>query len=228
MLFADLDQVMSRIDKLEAAIKKPTPKRDEQLREMELMVRLRESLEAEKPLSEAVKTDAEAKLVRSFAFLSQKPALVVLNSSEQELSKEGPAEMHSLPCMCLSAKIEEEVAQIPPQERGEFLADLGLKEIAADRMVRACYRQVKLISFLTAGEPEVRAWTIPAGTDAVNAAGTIHSDIARGFIRAETVAYEDLHACGDMKAAKAAGKVRLEGKNYIVQDGDVMYFRFNV
>jgi len=227
MIFADLDQTTSRLEKIEAAIKKPTPKRDEYLHEQELMKRLAAALEAEKPLSSALHSDTEAKLVRSFAFLSQKPALVAMNCSESDLGK-GQEKISGLACIRLSAKIEEEIAQLPPAERAEFLADLGLGASARDRLIRACYSGMKLVSFLTSSDPEVRAWTVPAGTDAVTAAGTIHSDIARGFIRAETVAFEDLKAAGDMKAAKAAGKVRLEGKNYVIQDGDVIYFRFNV
>ena len=131
--------------------------------------------------------------------------------------------------MRLSAKIEEEIAQLPPEERGEFLTDLGLAEAASDRLVQACYKRMNLISFLTTGEDECRAWTITNGTEAVEAAGKIHSDIARGFIRAETVAYDDFFSAkGRMKDAKAAGTVRLEGKTYPVKDGDIINFRFNV
>jgi ribosome-binding ATPase len=136
--------------------------------------------------------------------------------------------MDTVPCVALSARIEEEIAQLPPADRAEFLADLGLKDSARDRLIRACYQRQNLVSFLTVGEDECRAWTIPAGTDAVTAAGEIHSDIARGFIRAETVSYEDLRAAGDMKAAKAAGKIRLEGKTYVLKDGDIINIRFNV
>lgn len=228
MLFADLDQVTNRIEKLEVALRKPTAQRDENQRELALMQRLNETLEAEKPIADAITSEAEAKLIRSFAFLSQKPVLVVLNCSENALGEAAPSEVASLPCIRLSAKIEEEIAELPDEERGEFLADLGVEASARDVLIRACYERLNLVSFLTVGPMESRAWTIPAGMDAVNAAGTIHSDIQRGFIRAETVAYADLLAAGDMKGAKATGKVRLEGKTYVVQDGDVIYFRFNV
>ncbi|MFA6134256.1 MAG: DUF933 domain-containing protein [Phycisphaerae bacterium] len=228
MLFADLEQVLSRIEKLNAGIKKPGGKRDELLREMDLMNRLKEALENEKPIGGVVSSEAEAKLLRSFAFLSIKPQLVAINCDEQAAATGGPAELSGVECIQLSAKIESELSLLPEAERSEFLADLGLPASASDRMVRACYSKLNLISFLTAGEDECRAWTIPAGTDAVTAAGAIHSDIARGFIRAETVHYDDLHATGDMKAARAAGKIRLEGKNYPVQDGDIINFRFNV
>ncbi len=228
LLFADLEQVANRIEKLEATVKKPTADRDENLRELDLMRRLRDTLENERPISEAIQTDAEAKLLRSFSFLSQKPLLVVLNCDESDIGNGQEEPLAGVTAIRLSAKIEEEIAQLDPEERTEFLRDLGLDSPARDRLIRACYDKVNLISFLTAGEPEVRAWSIPAGTDAVNAAAEIHSDIARGFIRAETVAFDDLKAAKDMKGAKAAGKVRLEGKTYVVKDGDVIYFRFNV
>lgn len=228
VLFADLERVSARIDKLEVSTKKPTPRRDEQFREMELMKRLRETLENEKPISEAISTESENKLIRSFKFLTLKPTMVVLNCGEDAAAEAGPTELAGLPCVQLSAKIEEELAQLAPEERGEFLSDLGLTEGARDRLIRACYQRMNLVSFLTDGPDECRAWTVPAGTTAVAAADEIHSDIARGFIRAETVAFADLQAAGDHKRAKAAGKVRLEGKEYVVTDGDVIYFRFNV
>ena len=227
MLFADMDQVASRIEKIETALKKPSPKKDEQLRELDLMKRLRDALENEKPISAAVQSEAEGKLLRSFGFLSQKPALVVLNCGE-DVSSQTAAQVGGLESLALSAKIEEEISQLPPEERKDFLADLGVGASARDRLVQACYRLLNLVSFLTAGEDECRAWTIVSGTDAVTAATEIHSDIARGFIRAETVSFGDLKAGGDMKGAKAAGRIRLEGKTYVVQDGDIINFRFAV
>lgn len=228
MIFADLEQVTNRVTKLAAAMRKPTGKHDEQKRELELMQRLARTLEDERPISQAVQTETEDKLIRSFAFLSQKPVLVMLNCSEDAADQAGPEEVAGCPCIQLSARIEQELAELPPAERAEFLADLGLAAAARDRLINACYRALKLVSFLTVGPEECRAWSVRLGTPAIEAAGEVHSDMARGFIRAETVAYDDLHACGDMKAAKAAGKVRLEGKTYPVQDGDVIKFRFNV
>ncbi len=228
MLFADLDQVMNRIEKLEASVKKPTPNRDEQLKELELMKKLRETLEADKPISEAIKNDVEARLIRSFAFLSQKSSLVVLNCSESDLDKQQASQVTNLECLQLSAQIEEEIAQLSEEERKEFMDSYNLTDSARDKLIRACYERLKLASFFTVGEDEVRAWTIPAGTDAVTAAGQIHSDLARGFIRAETISYDEFRQAGDMKAAKAAGKLRLEGKNYIVKDGEILNIRFNV
>ena len=228
MLFADLDQVASRISKLEASVKKPSPQRDAQLKELELMKRLNQAIEAEKPISDGIAGPAEEKLLRSFAFLSQRPLLAVVNIDEDSLAESGEAAVGNVRGLRLSAKIERELSELSPEDRKEFLAELGIEKPARDKLIRACYEQMNLISFFTIGPDECRAWTIPAGTDAVTAAEEIHSDIARGFIRAETVAYADLRAAGSEKAAKAAGKARLEGKNYIVQDGDVIYFRFNV
>ena len=129
--------------------------------------------------------------------------------------------------MQISAQAEADIAQLDSDDREAFLEDLGITEPARGRLIRTCYDAAGLISFLTTGEDEVRAWTVRRGSSAVDAAGKIHSDIARGFIRAETVAYDDLHAAdGDMKAVKSAGKVRQEGKDYVVADGDVMHFRF--
>jgi len=228
LLFADLEQVTARIEKLEAALRKPTAQRDEQAKELDLMRRLAAALEAERPVGSVETTEAEARLLRSFAFLSEKPVLVVLNCAEDDVAGAAPESFEGCACLKLSAKIEEEIARLPAEDRPAFLADLGLEAPAHDRLIRACYRQMRLVSFLTAGPEECRAWTVLDGTDAVTAAGQIHSDIARGFIRAETVAFDDLRAAGNMKAAKAAGKVRLEGKSYRVQDGDVILFRFNV
>jgi len=227
MIFADLDQVLTRIEKVQASLKKPSAKKEEQARELDLMERLRAALENEKPISSAIQSETESKLCKSFGFLSQKPGLVVLNQGEDGDGASAET-MQDMPLLALSAKIEEEISQLPPDERKEFLADLGLPASARDRLVKASYTRCNLVSFLTAGEDECRAWTIPAGTEAVAAAGEIHSDIARGFIRAETVSFDDLKTAGDMKAVKAAGRIRLEGKTYIVKDGDIINFRFAV
>ncbi len=228
MLFSDLEQVMARIEKLQAALKKPTSDRDEQVREMELMVRLQNALEEEKPLTDAVKTPSEEKLVRAFAFLTLKPLIVVVNCDEGKMPENPPEKLAGYNAIYLSARIEEEIAALDVAERGEFMEAMGIKEPVSDRLIRLCYKTLNLVSYLTAGEKEVRAWTIPGGSDAVAAAGEIHTDIQRGFIRAEIVAYDDLKAAGSEKAAKAAGRYRLEGKTYIMKDGDVVIFRFNV
>ncbi len=228
MLFSDLEQVTARIDKVQAALRKSSRDREAHERELELMQRLRETLEAEKPLSEAVANAEEEKLVRAFAFLTLKPAIAVVNCDEDAVPAQPPEKLGDHPALHLSAKIEEEIAALPEQERGEFLEAMGISAPARERLIRSCYSAMNLVSFFTHNENECRAWSVPAGTDAVTAAGEIHSDIARGFIRAEVVAFEDLRAAGEAKAARAAGKFRLEGKSYLVQDGDVILFRFNV
>ena len=228
LLFSDLEQVANRIERLQAALRKPTPDRDQNQRELELMERMQEALEAEKPLTEAVAGQAEEKMVRAFAFLTLKPALVVLNCDEGAAGEAGPEELGGLPAIRLSAKIEEEIASLNESDRGEFLTAMGIARPARDRLVRSCYAAMNLVSFFTKGDKEVHAWTVPAGTDAVTAAGQIHTDMARGFIRAEVIAFDDLKAAGDEKGARAAGKYRLEGKDYVVQDGDEIFFRFNV
>lgn len=228
MRFADLEQVAGRIDKLEAALRKPAGKREEQQRELDLMKRMAAALEGGGAVRHAIASEAEWKLLGGFGFLSAKPALVVLNCSEDDAAKPGPSEFASLPCVRLATKLEAELSCLGEQDRKEFQAELGLRAAACDLLVGACLRRMNLASFFTANANECRAWIASAGADAITAAGMVHSDIARGFIRAEVVHYEDYRAAGDHKAAKAAGKVRLEGKEYVVRDGDVIYFRFNV
>lgn len=228
LAFCDLEQVTTRIERLEAALKKPRS-HDQEKRELELMHRLREALESDKPVTSAIHTDEERKTLASFAFLTELPLVVVINVSEDQASAPPPFTYpHAKATIALCAEMEDQIAQLDPADRQSFLDDLGVSEPARDRLIRTCYEAAGLISFLTVGDDEVRAWSIPRGTKAIEAAGKIHTDIARGFIRAETVAFNDLYAAGDMKEAKAAGKVRLEGKDHIVQDGDVIEFRFNV
>ncbi len=229
LAFADLEVVANRIERLQKQIIKPTPTQDRDKRELALLERCQEALEGDRAISSVVEHEDERHLVSSFAFLTQKPLVVVVNVSEADLTSPPTVTCEDAAVVLpLSAEIEAEIAQLDPADRGEFMADLGISEPARDRLIRACHRALGLISFLTESEEEVRAWSIPAGTIAVDAAGKVHTDMARGFIRAETVAYTDLAEAGSMKAAKAAGKVRLEGRNYVVQDGDVILFRFNV
>jgi hypothetical protein len=228
MRFADLEQVAGRIGKLEAALRKPAGKGEEQARELDLMKRLAAALEGGKAVKEQIASEAERKLLGGFGLLSTKPALVVLNCSEDDAGKPAPSEFASLPCVSLAVKLEAELSRLGERERREFQAELGLGASACDLMVGACLAQMNLVSFFTVNANECRAWMTPAGADALAAAGMVHSDMARGFIRAEVVHYEDYRAAGDHKAAKAAGKVRLEAKEYVVRDGDVIYFRFNV
>jgi hypothetical protein len=228
LTFCDLETVTNRIERLEKSLKKPKSHEHEK-QELELMQRCQEVLENEQPISAAFKSEEERKMVSSFAFLTVKPLIVAVNVNDTEAAKPAPFECaQARETLALCADMEEQIMGLDPDDRRAFLDDLGVENTAKDRLIHACYEALGLISFLTVGEDEVRAWPIPAGTSAVDAAGKIHTDIARGFIRAETVAYDDLKAAGDMKSARAAGKIRLEGKNYEVKDGDIINFRFNV
>ncbi len=229
LAFCDLEQVVNRVERLEKSLKKPTKTHEQEKRELDLMQRLQAALENNQPVASAVHSDDEWKLLGGFQFLTRMPLIVVINVGDDQAAAPTPfAYEHARTTISLCAETEEQIAQLEPADRKAFLDDLGVAEPAHDRLVKACYESVGLISFLTIGDDEVRAWPIRRGVDAVEAAGKVHTDIARGFIRAETVSYNDLKAAGDMKAAKAAGKIRLEGKTYIVQDGDIINFRFNV
>ena len=224
IIFADLDTVTTRVDRIEAALKKPTRTHDEEKRELALLIRCREALESEAPLSTVITTEEERRQVGGFGFLTEKPLACIRNVSDAQASTARPLELeHVAASLGLSASIEAEIALLEPPDRPAFLADLGLEAPARDRLIQTCYRACGMISFLTMGPEEVHAWTVREGTTAIEAAGKVHTDFARGFIRAETVAFDVLVAHQDMKGAKAAGLVRKEGKSYLVQDGDVIF-----
>lgn len=223
IMFADLDAVTTRLQRLEASLKKPTKTHDIEKREQAILQRCHETLEAGKPISAAGLTEEELRQLSSFAFLSRKPIVCVQNvGDDRVLEQTGLTVDHVADSLSLCATIEAEIAGLEPADRAPFLADMGLKSPARDRLIQSCYRAGGFISFLTMGPDEVRAWTIHQNSTAVDAAARIHSDLARGFVRAETVAYADLLANKDMKGARAAGKVRKEGKAYIVADGDIL------
>ncbi|MBN2211829.1 MAG: redox-regulated ATPase YchF [Sedimentisphaerales bacterium] len=231
LLLADLELIANRIDKLQKSITKPTPHVQQDKVELALLQRCHEAVENERPIRSVIASPEEEKLLRSFGFLTLKPRAVVVNVGEDAIGQPAAltAEQTGCDTLALSAEIEAEIAALDPADRAAFMEDMHLADSAKDRLIRICYHAMRLISFLTVGPDEVRAWTIPADCPAVEAAGAVHSDIQRGFIRAETVHYDDFLAAGkDMKAAKAAGKVRLEGKTYPVRDGDIINFRFNV
>ncbi len=230
-LLSDLELVATRVDRLAKQVHKPTKTQAHDKAELAVQLKLQEALEAEKPLSTVIKDENELDLVRSLGFLTLKPIMVVVNVSEDRAGENmdlGDVVAPEVQVITLCATLESELAQLDEASRAEFMADIGINEPAAKRFVQSCYSALGLISFLTVGKDEVRAWPIRRGTTAHDAAGKVHSDIKRGFIRAETIAYDDLRTLGDEKACKAAGKVRLEGKSYIVQDGDIINFRFNV
>ncbi len=223
IIFADLDTVTTRIERLGKALKKPTKTHDQEKREHALLIKCLEALESGRPLADALSSEDDRRQLSSFGFLTEIPVLCVVNVSDDQADANVSLDLpHVETCVSLSASIEAEIALLDESDRAAFLEDLGIDAPARDRLIRECYRACGLISFLTMGADEVRAWPVKYGSSAVQAAGKIHTDIARGFIRAETVAYDDLVSCKDMKGAKAAGKVRKEGKSYLVADGDIL------
>ncbi|MBN1972710.1 MAG: redox-regulated ATPase YchF [Sedimentisphaerales bacterium] len=231
LLLADLELVTTRIENLEKQANKPSKTQVHDKVELALQKKLQEAIEAEKTISSVIENDAEREMIKSLGFLTMKPMIVVVNVGEDQLNEKFDFEGRidsSIPVTSFCAKLELELSQLDSESRAEFKADLGITESAASKFVNSCYYALGLISFLTIGPDEVRAWPIRKGTIAVEAAGKVHSDIQRGFIRAETFAYDDLIKYGDEKALKAAGKIRLEGKEYIVKDGDIINFRFNI
>jgi len=230
-LLADLELVTTRIERLGKQINKPTKTQAKDKAELALQLKLQEALEAEKPISSAIKNDNDLELIKSLGFLTLKPVMVVVNVGEDDLDKKfdfsGRIDQ-DVEVITLCATLENELAQLDSASRAEFMADLDITEPAAKKFVRTCYSTLGLISFLTIGKDEVRAWPVQNGTCALDAAGKVHTDIKRGFIRAETIKYTDLRELGSEKECKAAGKVKLEGKTYIVHDGDIINFRFNV
>jgi GTP-binding protein YchF len=231
LLLADLELVTTRIEKLEKQVHKPTKTQAHDKAELILQKKLQDAIESERPIRSVIENDAEHEMIKSLGFLTLKPMAVAVNVDENQLDEKFNFSNEiegSVPVISICAKLEDELAQLDEQSRAEFKADLGITESAASKFVQSCYSALGLISFLTIASDELRAWPIKRGTIAHDAAGKVHTDMKRGFIRAETFAFEDLKELGSEKALKAAGKIRLEGKDYIVQDGDVINFRFNV
>ena len=227
LLFADLSVVTNRAERLEASTKKPRPDREAQLKELEVVRRVLEALESGRTIASLGLTDEEKKPMRSFGLLTDKPEVVLLNAPQgQDISE--PLRAEAPVALAIDAKLELELAQLDPEERAAFMTDLGVTDLGRDRIIRAAYDAVGILTFFTAGEPEVRGWNLERGGSAVDAAGKIHTDLARGFIRAEVTAFDDLERLGSVKEVKAKGLQRLEGKEYVVKDGDVMYFRSSV
>src|SRR5580693_4506863 len=235
LIINDLGQIEKRLERVEKDLKKMrTPELE---REFELLKRAKEHVEAERPLREMEMTPDDKKRIRGFMFLSEKPILYVLNIGEStELGKDLEAavakynltEVAARPNAGASAicgKVEAELAEMTDEDAAEFLGSYGLTDSGLSRLIRKSYHLLGLISFFTAGEDECRAWTIPLNTRAQNAAGAIHSDLEKHFIRAETIRWDQLLEAGSEANARAKGTLRLEGKDYIVQDGDVMHIR---
>jgi len=233
LMLSDLDQITRRLERLEKDIKK---KKDPALEhEFALLTRCRLAIEGEKPLRELEFTFDEQKSLAGYMFLSQRPILYVINVGDSEVGElESATERHGLAqlagrektaTLAICGKIETELSELEGEEAEELLSAYGLKQSGLDRLIHATYELLGLTSFFTAGEPEVRAWTIHRGTTAQKAAGVIHTDIERGFIRAEVVRWDELLAAGSVAAAREKGQVRLEGKEYVVREGDVILFR---
>ena len=234
LIFADIETIEKRLEKAKKLLK--ADKKYQQ--EIDTFEKIKSVLEEGKAARTIDFTDEEVDVVNSCLLLTMKPILYVANVSEEQLANSDNdknvnavrkyAEMENAEVIPLCVKIEEELTVLDEADKKEMLTALGLNESGLDKVIKASYDLLGLMSFLTAGEPEVRAWTIKKGTKAPQAAGKIHSDIERGFIRAEIVSYDDLMKEGSMQAAKEKGLVRSEGKDYIMQDGDIVLFKFNV
>jgi ribosome-binding ATPase len=225
-LLADLELVEQRVAKLTKDRSNP--------RELALLERVQQALESEQAVRTLGLTEEESKSLAGYALLTAKPLLLVLNVAEADVAAPAPealaraAQERGLGLVVLSAQVEMDIAQLDAAEQGDFLTSIGLAEPAVHRFIRAAFELIDLISMLTAGPDECRAWPVPRGTPAPRAAGKIHSDIERGFIRAEVIRCEDLLKHGSEAKCKDAGALRIEGKEYVIQDGDVVHFRFNV
>ncbi|MGQ9855283.1 MAG: DUF933 domain-containing protein [Fervidobacterium sp.] len=233
-LFRDLDVVTNRIERLENAKRKLEPKEEIELK---LLKRLQEALENEQFLSKVELTEEEKKMLGGFSFATLKPTAVVVNVDEEQFTEKAYDTKEQIVSLCkesgfayveLCGKLEMELNALTEEEKMEFLKELGTEETGIERLSSALYSQCGLISFFTVGKDEVRAWTLRKNSTAVDAAGAIHSDLARGFIKAEIIKYEDLIRLGSEKAVKDAGLMKLVGKEHIVEDGDIITIRFNV
>lgn len=235
LILADLDLVEKRLERMEKQ-DRSKPKSAQGGIEKEIILRIQEHLEKELPLSAMTFSASEEEALRHLEFVSRKPMVLVANVGEDDLQGENSrlvelkqwTERSGTPLLEIAGAVELEISQLGPDDEASFLEAMGLSESGRDRLIRTVYELLGLISFLTAGEDEVRAWTIRRGDNAVTSAGKIHSDLARGFIRAEVVPFEGLIQAGTEKEAKAKGLYRLEPKTYIVQDGDIMNIRFSV
>ena len=234
---ADLDVIEKRLEKLRTSGRHGTPaEREANAQEEELLARLEPEVSSGRPLRSLGLSEDDERRLRGYRFLTQKPVLVVLNVEEEQLAgvatlETDGRERYAQPesdVVALAGKIESELAELSAEDAALFMEELGIAEPSRGRVIRLTYALLGLFSFFTAGEDECRAWTLRRGATAVDAAGTIHSDLARGFIRAEVISYEDLMACGNTAEARKRGLLRSEGKTYQVRDGDVIEVLFNV
>ena len=231
MLLADLDMIERRIERLEVDVKKPRPTQKQELLELDVLKRCRDTINEEKPIKSLQLKSDEAKAIRGFRFLSEKDAVMVVNIADDQAASDQwrqALEAKYREVLFVKGRIEAEIAELDENDRAEFMAEMGLAESARDRLIRSAFRALGRGNFFTVGEDEVRAWPLELDASAVDAAGTIHTDLARGFIRAEVVHFDDLKACGSMRDVKAQNKLHLEGKEYKVKDGDILNIRFSV
>jgi len=235
--FSDLALLERRLERIGVSLKgAKQPECQSLLREQEMLMKVKADLEKDVPVRELTLTTEEARAMANYQFLTAKPLLVVVNIGEDQLPQAESLETelnsrYSRPkCRLITVcgKLEMELAQLDDSAAAELRAEFGITESGVDRIIKLSYELLGLISFFTTVSAEVKAWSIPTGTEAVKAAGKIHSDMERGFIRAEVISYNDLVKCGSLPEARKRGLLRLEGKNYIVQDGDVITFLFNV
>jgi GTP-binding protein YchF len=233
LILSDLASVEKRLERLDKDIKKQ--KNPALEKEHQVLLRLKQTLEKQTPLRELAIAPDEEKIIRGFTFLSFKPMLYVLNLGEKDATRTqasselatayGLSQRAKTECTAVCGKVEAELAEMADDEAAEFLASYGLVESAVARLIRSSYRLLGLISFFTVGEDECRAWTIRSGMTAVEAAGAIHTDLQKGFIRAEVIAYDELIQAGGLAEARQHGTLRLEGKEYVVQDGEIVHIR---
>jgi ribosome-binding ATPase len=240
LLFSDLGIIEKRLQRIESQLGKTRGKEREEIeREQKLLTQLKGHLDADSPLREHwdVIDEDDRRMLRGFGFLTAKPLLILLNVADSQVVNEAPALAakaqarfggRNVGIHALAGKIEMEIGQLDADDAAVFMDDLGITESGLDRVIAASFELLGLMAFFTVGEDECRAWTIRQGADAVEAAGAIHTDIARGFIRAEVVSYDDMITTGSMADARRAGRLRREGKTYIVQSGDIINFLFNV
>jgi GTP-binding protein YchF len=238
LLFADHVVVERRLERIEPELRSAKgPEREQKERERAILQKAMAALDAETPLRDVGLDDEERKLVRGYRFLTLLPQLVVANLDDADIAapekvlgplRDAAAKHRAMSVVGVCAKLEAEIAQLEPAEAVAFREDLGLHEPALDRVIHATYELLGLISFFTVGDDEVRAWTVPVGTAAQQAAGTIHSDLERGFIRAEVIAWDDLLKAGSEANAKKQGIMRTEGKTYAMKDGEIAHVLFNV
>ena len=235
LAIADLDVINSRLERV--AKKARTTKDKDDILETEVLTKCKEALESNKPLRQLGLSEEEKKVIKSYSFLTLKPIIYLANIKESELTNEDNeyvklvkdyASKENARVVSLCAKVEEDLSELSKEEKDEMLEALGLDGSGLDKLIKATYDILGLATYFTVGKDEVRAWTFKKGMNAKQCAGIIHTDFEKGFIRAEVISYEDLIECGSELKVKEAGKARLEGKDYLMQDGDICHFRFNV